>query len=101
VEGASFITAYPRDAAQRLAAAQVRPGAKLDESVARLISGREGINVILSGTIEAKGSGYAITVRAVDPSNGKTLATTTASSPDKAGVLKAVGSVASRMRSAW
>jgi tetratricopeptide (TPR) repeat protein len=100
VEGASFITAYPRDAAQRLAAAQVRPGAKLDESVARLIAGREGIKVILSGSIEPKGSGYAITVRAVDPANGKTLATATASSPDKAGMLKAVGSVASRMRSA-
>ena len=100
VEGAAFITTYPRDAAKRLAATQVGPGATLTEPVARLLSGREGINVILAGSIDPKGSGYAITVRAVDAANGRTLATAAASSADKAGVLKAMGSVASRLRTA-
>ena len=100
VEGAAFITAYPRDAAKRLAVTQVGPGATLTEPVARLLSGREGINVILAGSIDARASGYTMTVRAVDAANGKTLATAAASSADKAGVLKAMGSVASRLRTA-
>jgi tetratricopeptide (TPR) repeat protein len=99
VEGASFITAYSRTAAQRLVA-EMRPGARLDESMARLISGREGIKVILAGTIEPKGSGYSITVRAVDPANGQTLTTAKGSASDRSGVLKSVGSLASRIRGA-
>ena len=67
---------------------------------ARLISGREGIKVVLAGSIEPKGAGYSITVKAVDPVNGKLLTTASASSAKKGDVLGALGSVASRLRSA-
>ena len=50
----------------RKAVARLRPGGKLDEDGAKLISVREGINVILAGGIERKGDGYVLTVRAVD-----------------------------------
>ena len=53
IEGASFITSYPRDAARRLAT-QLQEGAGLDESHARLVALREGIKVILAGSIDSK-----------------------------------------------
>ena len=46
IEEASFITAYPRRDALRVAAA-LRPGAPLDEQTARLVALREGVAVIV------------------------------------------------------
>ena len=64
----------------------------------------EGIRVILAGTIAADGSGYRLTVRALDPAldpeKGKPLATATARAPSKDKVLEAVGSLASELRGA-
>ena len=97
IEGASFITAYPRTTAQQ-AAQKVRPDAVLDEATARLVSSSEGINVILAGAIESKGSGYTISVRAVDPANGNLLGDASATARRKSDVLQAVGSVASELR---
>ena len=97
IEGASFITAYPRTTAQQ-AAQKVRPDAVLDEATARLVSSSEGINVILAGAIESKGSGYTISVRAVDPANGNVLGDASATARRKSDVLQAVGSVASELR---
>src|SRR5207245_3956475 len=91
IEGASFITTYSRTTAQQLAST-IQPGAKLNESVARLVAGREGIKVILAGAIEPKGSGYGVTVRAVDPANGNTLATAAASATSQQELLKGIGS---------
>ena len=103
IEGASFITAYPRrDAAQ--IAAQLKPGSRLDPAMARLIAGREGIKVILAGTIASEDGGYAITVRALDaaldPGQSEPLATETESVDSKDQVLAAIGSLASRIRDA-
>jgi tetratricopeptide (TPR) repeat protein len=66
MEGAAFITAYPRPNAQRIAE-QLQPGSKLDETTTRLVSRREGVSVILAGTIASEGDGYALSVRALDP----------------------------------
>jgi tetratricopeptide (TPR) repeat protein/tRNA A-37 threonylcarbamoyl transferase component Bud32 len=97
IEGASFITAYKREDAQK-AVQQLKPGSKLDEPAAILLSVRDGVKVVLSGSIEASGSGYRIAVKEIDPAVNKVLATATASASDRAGVLKAVASVASRLR---
>ncbi len=99
VEGASFITAYRRDSARRIAE-QVRPGAGLDVEAARLVSRREGINFVLSGSIESRPPGYAIAVNAVDPASGRVVSTATATARSKADVLPAVGSAAIRIRAA-
>jgi eukaryotic-like serine/threonine-protein kinase len=103
IEGASFITAYPRrDAAQ--IAARLKPGSRLDADMARLIAGREGIKVILAGTIASEDGGYAITVRALDaaldPGQSEPLATETESVDSKDQVLAGIGSLASRIRDA-
>jgi Flp pilus assembly protein TadD len=97
IEGASFITNYSRSTAQALAN-QIKPGAKLDESVVRLIAAREGIKVIMTGVVASRGSGYTLTVKAVDPATGNVLATADASVADKAAVLKGIETVASTLR---
>ncbi len=103
IEGASFITAYSRTDAQTVAN-QLKPGSRLDESMARLVSRREGINVIMAGAIALDGSTYRITVRAldpaVDPAQGKPLASASAEARTKDKVLEAAASLASEIREA-
>jgi tetratricopeptide (TPR) repeat protein len=99
LEGASFITAYQRPAALRLAN-QIKPSSKLDESVARLVSVREGIEVVIAGSIAASGSGYRISVKAIDPADGKELASAEETSRGKSEMLAAVGSLAEELRDA-
>jgi eukaryotic-like serine/threonine-protein kinase len=100
MEGAPFITAFPR----RDAAALVRDlklGARLDESSGLVLSIREGIPVILAGRIERSGEGYKIGVRAISADKPEPpLAVAEASATDKTQVLAAVGSVAENLREA-
>jgi serine/threonine protein kinase/tetratricopeptide (TPR) repeat protein len=65
MEGASFISAYPRSKAKQIAD-QMRPGASLDEKMARQVAKGEALDLVLDGTIERSGSGYAIAARALD-----------------------------------
>jgi len=50
IEGASFITAYPQAFALRSAAA-IKPGSRLDEPTARLVATRDGIKLVLLGSV--------------------------------------------------
>jgi tetratricopeptide (TPR) repeat protein len=99
IEGASFITSYSRAGAQALAV-QMKAGTRLDESAARLVAVREGIKIVMTGAVAARGSGYLLTVKAVDPSNGNTMATAESAVSDKASVLRGVETVASKLRDA-
>ncbi len=102
IEGASFISTYPRSDAQRLAS-RLGGSGKLDETAARLVSRREGIKVVLAGAIERTGSGYAVSVRALDPAveeaGAKPLAGVAATARGKDDVLPVVARLASRLRS--
>src|SRR5581483_3782488 len=65
LEGAPFINSYNRAQAHKVAA-QIQPNASgLDERLARLVAVREGLNVVVSGTIEHSDS-YHLTLNAVD-----------------------------------
>ncbi len=59
IESASFVEAFSRRDALRLARA-IRPDAALDEATARLISIREGVDVILAGDVSTECSGYQL-----------------------------------------
>ena len=98
VEGASFITTYRRDQA-RDAAVQMKAGSHLDDTAALLVSRREGIKVVLAGSVESTGSGYTITVQALDTANGKPLGSAQAKAASKSDVLKALAPVAAKIRS--
>ncbi len=99
LEGASFITSYTREDARRNVAL-IKPGALLDEAGARLLAVREGIKVVLTGSIEPTGSGYRLTVNAIDPAADKPLLTSSETASSKAEVLQVVGAMASTIRSA-
>jgi tetratricopeptide (TPR) repeat protein len=99
LEGAPFITNYQREEARRLAE-QIRPGSQLNEEVARLVAVREGINIVLSGTIEPSGDGYSLSVRAVNPADGRIVEDATANASARDGVLPAVGTIAAQIRAA-
>ncbi|HKE26271.1 MAG TPA: protein kinase [Bryobacteraceae bacterium] len=90
IEGASFISAYPR-ARARTVAGQVKEGVtSLDNDVARLVALREGVNVVLAGSIVKNRSGYQASMKALDAATGKVLveSTTNAASKEKlAGTL--------------
>jgi tetratricopeptide (TPR) repeat protein/tRNA A-37 threonylcarbamoyl transferase component Bud32 len=99
LEGASFISAYPRADAERLLA-QLGGSTELDEVAATLVSRREGIKVVLSGTIEPDRSGYRVSIHALDPAveGGEPLAELSADASDKKAVLEVVARLASRLR---
>jgi tetratricopeptide (TPR) repeat protein len=100
IEGAPFITAFPRGEAAAIAARHVRVGASLDERAARLVANREGIRVILAGAIDRVGSGYRLHVRALDPDREDPIAVAQATASSKGDVLSAVDEVASDIRKA-
>jgi len=97
IEGASFVTAYPRPQALRLVnTLKLGP---LGEDNARIIANREGIKRVVSGSIESTGDQrYKLSVKILDPTDGKALLTwdTTANGKDK--VLDAVGRLAAKVR---
>lgn len=97
LEGASFVTTFPRQSATQIVA-QLAPGRPLDVESARLVSVREGIQVVLSGVIEPAGSGYHLSVRALEPADGRTVAEAESSAGSKEDVLKAVESLAKSIR---
>ena len=97
MEGAPFITAFPRSDAARLVD-RLKLGDKLDEKSGRLVANREGIPIILAGSIEKSRGGYRIAVRSVDPNKPEPLTTATATASDKSDVLGAVSRVAVNIR---
>ena len=100
IEGASFVNAFPRRDALR-AAAQIKPGAKLDESTARLVALRENLGMVIVGAIDRKGAGYHITIKGVGPGgDGELKYTLEDDAVNKADVLSTVGDLAGRVRAA-
>src|SRR6266481_6335146 len=100
LEGASFVSLYNRGQAHKVAA-QLRPGAtRLDEGAARLVGVREGVGVVIAGSISRRGNRYAISCKTLDSMTGKPIATIEADARDKETVLRAVDELAARVRTA-
>ena len=97
LEGATFITAYPQRDALRSAAA-IKAGSRLDEQTARLVAVRDGVKLVLLGSVGSAGSGYTMSVKALDAVDGKQIATVDGKASVKGEVLNAVGDMAARMR---
>ena len=98
MEGASFVNAYDRGRAHRIAATLQPNATKLDESLARLVALREGVNAIVDGSIVRQREGYRITMRAVNPVDGKLIASREADASNKESVLTQVGRLAANVR---
>jgi len=99
MEGASFVTSYSRGQAKKVAS-QIQPqSTTLPEGLARLIAVREGLGVVISGSI-AKGNSYDLTLRALDGATGKQIGESQVTADTKEQVLAAVGRAAADLRKA-
>ena len=99
MEGASFINSFNRVTAHKIAA-KLQPGStQLNEQLARLVATREGINVVIAGSISREGDSYRLSVRALDGATGKEL-TTKSEKVAKQDVLLAMGKLAAGIRKA-
>jgi eukaryotic-like serine/threonine-protein kinase len=100
LEGASFINAYNRAEARRLGR-QLQPQTeKMDERLARLVAVRQGINVVLSGSVSKDSSGYQLSLRAVDAFTAREITHQSVSGLKEEGILPAAAKFAARVRNA-
>jgi len=100
LEVAPFITSYSRLDAQGIAGElgqEIGEERGLDTDVARLVSVRENIGLVLSGSILPDGKGYELTVVAIEPQAGEIIAEADADAADKNDVLAAVGQLAGEL----
>jgi tetratricopeptide (TPR) repeat protein len=97
IEGASFITAFNRSSAKsRLE--RLNPGSVLNEEGARLIAVREGIKLVLGGSIQEDDGRYQFAVHAVDPKTGERIIEADEKASDKVQVLAAAAMLADQIR---
>ncbi len=71
---------------------------KLTPDIARELCQRTASTAVLEGSIAQIGTPYLLTLKAVNCSNGETLASTEAQASDKSHVLDALGKTASQIR---
>jgi eukaryotic-like serine/threonine-protein kinase len=100
MEGASFVTSYNRAQARRLAGQLGYAADKLDESSARLISVREGLDIVVAGSLSRSGSEYRVSAKALDAKTGNTIATAEARASGREAVLAAMPDLAAPIRKA-
>ncbi len=84
--------------AQTLALMAQPKETRLTHELAREVCQRTASAAALNGSIAQVGTQYLLTLKAVNCSNGETLASATAQANDKNHVLDAVGEIASTMR---
>jgi tetratricopeptide (TPR) repeat protein len=98
LEGAGFISAYDRNGIRR--SLGVRPPEKLDEQTALALAVKQGVNVVLSGSVERQGSRYAVSVKAVQAVTGNVIASATNRTSRKEQVLSVATTLADGVREA-
>ncbi|MBZ5604310.1 MAG: protein kinase [Acidobacteriia bacterium] len=98
LEGASFIGAYDRSRVRELGLDPI--SGSFDEPAAEAIAASQGLNVVVSGSIDRRGTEYQLSLRAVRTVTGKVLANVDATAPNKDQVLFAVTKVGAALRKA-
>jgi tetratricopeptide (TPR) repeat protein len=98
LEGASFINAYSRESARKLAQKLAHPSDKLDEQTARLVAVGQGISAVITGELARRGDNYSISVTALDSGTGNVLAKTEVSAGNKDALLLAISKLAAPIR---
>jgi tetratricopeptide (TPR) repeat protein len=98
LEGASFISAYDRNRIGSTVG--VRPPERLDETAAREIALKQGLGVVLAGSIDRQGSGFGLSVKAVQAVTGNVIATAQRRASNKDEVLPAATRLMASVRTA-
>jgi len=99
LEGASFVEVADRQRAKNVAATIKAKQTPLDEETARLVAVREGINIVVSGSLARRGDKLQVSTKAVDAATGKVLANDRVDVKDKGGVLAAMAKLGASIRS--
>jgi tetratricopeptide (TPR) repeat protein len=100
LEGASFVYAYDRGTARKLAQKLPHPTDKLDEQAVRLIAVSQGLGAVVTGSLSRRGDGYKLSVEALDARTGNSIATAEVSATNKDELLLAVPKLAAPIRKA-
>ncbi|HET8922411.1 MAG TPA: protein kinase [Candidatus Acidoferrum sp.] len=100
LEGASFINAYNRGTARKLAQKLPNPSDKLDEQSARLVALSQGVSSVITGEISLRGNAYTVSAMALDAATGKVLAKSEATAANKDEVVGTVPKLAAPFRKA-
>jgi tetratricopeptide (TPR) repeat protein len=98
LEGAGFITAYDRT--QIRARLGVQPPETLDDVSARELAVKEGLGVVLTGSIDRQGSGYGVAVKAAQTVTGDVIAMAQGRASDKAQILEVATRLVATVRKA-
>jgi tetratricopeptide (TPR) repeat protein len=96
LEGASFVSAHDRT--RMRAAFGIAVPEKLDEAAARQIAIKQAAGIVLSGSIDRKGSGYEVAVKAAEPVTGNVVADARSSASSKEQVLATATKLATTVR---
>jgi serine/threonine protein kinase/tetratricopeptide (TPR) repeat protein len=100
LEGASFINAYNRGSARKLAQKLPTPTDKLDENAARLVAVSQGLGAVVTGSLSRHGDGYALALQALDARSGGAIARAEVSATNKDELLLAVPKAVAPIRKA-
>jgi tRNA A-37 threonylcarbamoyl transferase component Bud32 len=95
LEGAGFISAYDRVGIRRTLG--VPPPEKLDESAALELAVKQGVNIVLAGSVARQGTRFEVSARAIQAVTGNVITTAADRASRKEDVLGAVTSVAGRV----
>jgi hypothetical protein len=98
LEGASFITAYDRTQMRNLGLQAV--SGRLDEQAARKIALAQGLGIVVTGSLESKGGGYALSIKATQAVTGETVGSAEDVASNKDQVLFTTTKAAAALRKA-
>jgi tetratricopeptide (TPR) repeat protein/predicted Ser/Thr protein kinase len=98
LEGAGFISAYDRTKVRDLGLQAI--SGRLDEASAQRIAVGQALNVVVSGSLDRKGSSFELSLRALQTVTGKIITNADATASDKDQVLFAVTKLAATLRKA-
>jgi tetratricopeptide (TPR) repeat protein/predicted Ser/Thr protein kinase len=100
LEGASFISAYSRGDARKLAEKLPNPTDTLDPQSARLVAVNQSVNAVITGDINKQGDKYDISATAVDAVSGDVLAKADITVANKQDILSDLPKLAAPLRKA-
>jgi serine/threonine protein kinase/tetratricopeptide (TPR) repeat protein len=100
LEGASFINAFNRGNARKLAGQLPHPTDKLDEQPARLVAVSQGIGAVVTGELSRRGDKYSLSATALDAVSGNVIAKTEATAETKDALLLTIPKLAAPIRKA-
>jgi len=100
LEGASFVNAFSRGDARKLAQQLPHPTDKLDEQPARLVAVNQGVSAVITGELSRRGDKYSISATALDAVTANVIAKAEATADNKDEVLLAIPKLAAPIRKA-